>query len=120
MSFDLDERQVLRLAMAANGPVNPLPAGSSVTVDHLQEIRWKQHLTNAERQERLEQVRRILRALDNDDDLDERMKSRGMFSVSDLIQGTEIVKWTAHTDVNFKAMKARMSAALNNDKETVQ
>lgn len=115
MSFDLDEREAHRLAMAANGPVNPLPAGSSVTVDHLQEIRWKQHLTNAERQER-----RILRALDNDDDLDERMKSRGMFSVSDLIQGTEIVKWTAHTDVNFKAMKARMSAALNNDKETVQ
>ncbi|TLX15740.1 hypothetical protein [Rhizobium sp. MHM7A] len=100
MSFDLDERQVLRLAMAANGPVNPLPEGSSVTLEQLQEIRWNQHLTNGERQERLEQVRRILRALDNDVDLDARMKSRGMFSVSELIQGTDIDKWTAHTGVN--------------------
>jgi hypothetical protein len=100
LSLDLDERQVLRLAMAASGPVTPLPEGSTVTLEQLQEIRWNRHMTNSERLEQLENVRRILRALDNDGDLDERMKSHGMYSVSELIQGTDIDKWTAHTGVH--------------------
>lgn len=104
MSFDLDEHQVLRLAMAANGPVNPLPEGSSVTLEQLQEIRWNQHLTESERKERLEQVRRILRAL-------ARMKSQGMFSVSEFIHGTDVDKCTAHTGVD---------KASSNDKGSVQ
>lgn len=99
MSLDLDERQVLRLAMAANGPVIPLPEGASVTLEQLQEIRWNRHLTEAERKDRLEQVRRILRALDSDDDIDARMQARGMYSVSELIHGSAIDKWTAHTGV---------------------
>lgn len=99
MALDLDERQVLRLAMAASGPVIALPADSSVTLEQLQEIRWNQHLTESERKDRLEQVRRILRALDNDVALDEKMKSCGMFSVSELIEGTDIDKWTANTGV---------------------
>jgi hypothetical protein len=100
LSLDLDERQVLRLAMAANGPVIPLPDGSPFTLEQLQDIRWNRHLTESERNERLEQVRRVLRALDADSALDERMKSCGMFSVSELIEGSAIDASAAHSGVH--------------------
>lgn len=99
LSLDLDERQVLRLAMAANGPVTAPPEGSPYTLEQLQDIRWNKHLTNSEREERLEQVRRVLRTLDTDASLDERMKACGMFSVSELIEGSAIDAWTAHQGV---------------------
>ena len=99
LSLDLDERQVLRLAMAANGPVAPPPEGSLYTLEQLQDIRWYKHLTDNERKDRLEQVRRILRALDSDEALDQRMQACGMFSVSELLEGSAIDIWTAHTGV---------------------
>lgn len=54
---------VIRIAKAIIGPHLPVPDGVGYTLEHLREIRWRNHSTEAERRQAICSARAVLAEL---------------------------------------------------------